>query len=210
MDDLLKPAFVVWEKLLLPLPAGAQILQRLRADYSAPTRHYHTLEHLAEMTLLLSSQRELLPGLENVLFACLWHDAIYDAQKTDNEERSAEIWRSDAEKMQLAPAQIARVAELILATRRHQPGDDSVEMALFLDADLVILGATPERYRAYAQGVRKEYAHVPEADYRTGRSAVLKKFLNRPHLYFTAEMQKRCEDRARANIAMEIHDLEPS
>ena len=207
MDDLLKPALVVWEKLLPPLPGGKTALQQVLAAYGAPGRHYHTIQHITEMTQLLLEQQQLLPGTENVLFACLWHDFVYDAQRSDNEEKSAEFWRAAAGKMQIPPAQIARVAELILATRKHQPGDASLEMALFLDADLAILGATPERYAAYAQGVRQEYAHVPEADYRAGRSAVLKKFLDRPQLYFTAEMRARFEAQARTNIAMEIHSL---
>lgn len=207
MDDLLKPALSVWEKLLSPLPGGKTALQQILAAYGAPTRHYHTLEHIAEMTQFLLEHQQQLPGMENVLFACLWHDFVYDAQRSDNEEQSAEFWRAAAGKMQIPPAQIVRVAELILATRKHQPGDESMEMRLFLDADLAILGATPERYATYAEGVRQEYAHVPEADYRAGRSAILKKFLDRQQLYFTTEMCGRFEAQARENIAMEIRSL---
>ncbi len=207
MDDQLKPALALWENLLLPRAGGGDALQAILAAYRAPGRYYHTLEHIAAMTLLLAEYSQLLPGNANTLFACLWHDFVYDAQRSDNEEKSAELWHAAADKMQIPPAQTLRVAELILATRKHQPGDDSVEMALFLDADLAILGAAPERYAAYAQGVRAEYAHVGEADYRAGRSAVLKKFLDKPQLYFTAEMRDRFEAQARKNIAMEIHSL---
>ncbi|MGZ7283798.1 HD domain-containing protein, partial [Streptococcus pyogenes] len=54
---------------------------------------------------------------------------------------------------------------------------------VLLDADLAILGASEERYKRYAADIRKEYAWVPEADYRKGRAAVLERFLAAPRLY---------------------------
>ena len=206
-EDLRKQAFTAWENLLLPQNAGQQALQSVLAAYSAPGRHYHTLEHLAEMTCLLSDYRTLLPGHENVLFACLWHDFVYDARRADNEEQSAQLWLAAAVSLQIEPKQTGRVAQLILATRKHQPSDDSIEMALFLDSDLAVLGAEPDRYEAYALGVRREYAHVAENEYRAGRSAVLKKFLDRQHLFFTEPMRNRFEAQARQNIDMEIRNL---
>lgn len=206
MDDLVKRAFVLWEKLL-PQPKGKVVLSALLDAYAAPGRYYHTTEHIAEMTLLLAEYRERLSPGADAFFACLWHDIVYDARRSDNEEQSAARWGSDAEALEIHPAQINTVAEMILATRKHQPANDSFDMHLFLDADLAILGASPERYAAYAAAVRREYAHVPDTDYRIGRSAVLKKFLGRPQLYFTPEMRARYEAIARKNIAMEIHSL---
>lgn len=206
MDDLLKQAFVLWEKLL-PHVQGKAVLSALLDAYAAPGRYYHTTEHIAEMTLLLGEYRERLSPGGDAFFACLWHDIVYDARRSDNEEQSAARWKFDAEALKIPPAQINTVAEMILATRKHEPANDSFEMRLFLDADLAILGASPERYAAYAEGVRREYAHVSDGDYRAGRSAVLKRFLERPQLYFTAEVRDRCEAKARKNIAMEIHSL---
>jgi predicted metal-dependent HD superfamily phosphohydrolase len=93
---------------------------------------------------------------------------------------------------------------MILATKKHQLSLESKDLKFFLDADLVILGAAADRYDRYAADVRKEYAHVPEADYRAGRSAVLKKFLERPRLYFTEAMRERFEAAARENLQREI------
>ena len=44
---------------------------------------------------------------------------------------------------------------------------------LFIGADLSILWSQPQTYRWYARGVRAEYAHVPNDQYRIGRAAVL-------------------------------------
>ena len=71
-------------------------------------------------------------------------------------------------------------------------------------------GATHDRYCAYAVAIRQEYVRVPEADFRTGRAAVLRRFLERPTIYRTAYGREHWEDAARANIAAEIEVLESS
>lgn len=204
---LLKEAAAEWETLLFPLPGGKDILAAILNDYNQVHRHYHTLEHIAEMTLLLAEYRDKISRWADVIFACLYHDIVYDAKRSDNEALSAGRCEADAAKLGIAQPQCQHIAALILATRKHELSDDSLDAKLFLDADLAILGASQERYERYAAGVRNEYSHVPEADYRAGRSAVLKKFLERPRLYYSDEMRARFETPARANIAGEIENL---
>jgi predicted metal-dependent HD superfamily phosphohydrolase len=61
-------------------------------------------------------------------------------------------------------------------------------------------------YDAYAEAIRREYDWVPEEAYRTGRAAVLERFLTRPRLYHTAAMTTH-EPAARANLRREIERL---
>jgi len=63
-------------------------------------------------------------------------------------------------------------------------------------------------YAVYAAQIRAEYAHLAHADYCRGRAAVLRRFLERPRLYFTAAAHDAWEARARANLAREIADLD--
>ena len=56
---------------------------------------------------------------------------------------------------------------------------------MLLDADLAVLGSDPASYQAYVAGVRSEYAHVSADDWRTGRTQVLRSFLDRPALFAT-------------------------
>jgi predicted metal-dependent HD superfamily phosphohydrolase len=67
-------------------------------------------------------------------------------------------------------------------------------------------GADPARY-AYTGAVRREFAHVPDALYRRGRSAFLKTMLDRPEVYLTAHFRERYEARARSNMAEELQRL---
>ena len=84
------------------------------------------------------------------------------------------------------------------------------DCAFFLDMDLSILGAAPEVFTAYEAAIRKEYAFVPAADYRQGRSAILKSFLAREQLYFTAYFRDRLEPQARQNLQQSLARLEAS
>ena len=80
---------------------------------------------------------------------------------------------------------------------------------MLIDADLYILGASPDDYAAYVAAVRAEYAHVTDDAWRAGRPAVLNHFLQRPQIYL-GDWRGRDEREARAqeNIAAEIARLE--
>lgn len=208
MSDLLTAARHEWRQLMHWHEGGPAILQEVLASYAEPTRFYHTELHLAEMTVFLAEHRAALASYENLLFACLYHDAVYEATKSDNEEQSAARWRVDAQRLGLGPEQTEQVLILIMATKKHQPADGSFDMQLFLDADLAVLGSDRFRYRRYLIAIRREYAHVAENAYREGRIAVLKKFLTRAQLYFSDYARERHETQARKNLEAEIRMLE--
>ena len=140
----------------------------------------------------------------------LYHDVIYDPQRTDNEAASADYAKAALAALGATPVLVTRVAELIMATKHGASGPVPAgrDCALLLDLDLAVLGGTPAAYCAYADAIRFEYAHVPDAAYRLGRTHVLKQFLATPHIYRTDDFRTRLEARARENIAHEIAGLE--
>jgi predicted metal-dependent HD superfamily phosphohydrolase len=99
---------------------------------------------------------------------------------------------------------IAEVKRLILATKTHKADDDDTDCKILLDADLSVLGSSPELYDLYSAAIRKEYHWVTEADYRTGRKLVLENFLKRERIYYTEYMHQKYEVLARENITREI------
>ena len=103
----------------------------------------------------------------------------------------------------VAASTIDETARLILLTRSHETGPGDRAGCTLLDADLAILAADSPTYDAYAEAIRREYAWVPEADYRAGRRRVLERFLVRPRIFFTMEMGQ-AEPLARANLVREI------
>ena len=141
-------------------------------------------------------------NLNAVKLAAWLHDVIYDRKASDNEERSAEYAERLCEELAIPEAQ--RVAALIRKTKTHDAGDD-VDAQVLLDADLAILGASESDYHAYAEKIRREYAWVPEPEYRKGRRQVLERFLTRPKIFhFVGHL----EEPARRNLAAEIARLQ--
>jgi predicted metal-dependent HD superfamily phosphohydrolase len=184
------------------------VVDDLLVRYSEPQRHYHTATHimfvLRHLHDLMPPSTQLSPEL---IAAALYHDAIYDPAAADNEARSAVVATSDLGAIGWSTNSCESVAALIRATAGHlddTAADPAGELAMLLDADLAILGADPEAYQAYVNGIRAEYNHVDDALWRPGRSAVLRRFLDRSRLFVTDHMNATFEHRARANIEAEL------
>jgi predicted metal-dependent HD superfamily phosphohydrolase len=181
----------------------------LVAAYSAPERHYHNLEHLAEMFRVIERLSGTVENPDALHLAVWFHDAVYDSRAADNEKRSAELAVDLLGPLGVPASAIERVVQMIWGTAHTPDGPPpSADARVLLDADLAILGAAEGRYARYAADIRKEYAWVPEADYRAGRVAVLEKFLARPRVYHTPLMFEEGEARARANMRAEIAALQ--
>lgn len=182
-------------------------LGELTRRYSGPDRHYHNLRHVAEMLRLLEHFAASAADYTAVRFAAWFHDAVYDTRSKTNEEESAELAARALAELQVKPATVSLTRRLILATKRHEAENDVPDFGLLLDADLSILGAEDETYRAYGEAIRREYAWVPEDAYREGRLKVLGHFLRREHLYYTEPLAERFEAKARRNLSNEIQTL---
>ncbi|MDX8497277.1 hypothetical protein RFM99_02485 [Mesorhizobium sp. VK4C] len=184
----------------------------LSALYQAGDRHYHSLAHIEAMLALAGEYRRLLHDPDAVKAAIWFHDAIYDSRAKDNEAKSADLAQKKLAG-RASPDRIARIAAMIDATATHQlpPLSDEKaanDTALLLDMDLAILGAEPDAFDAYEKAVRREYGWVEEPMWRAGRAAVLKSFLDRPHIFHTAEFRQRFEAKARQNLERSLATLQ--
>jgi predicted metal-dependent HD superfamily phosphohydrolase len=177
--------------------------EALVAAYTAPGRHYHNLAHIEDCLGALARVENLSAADREILSEAIWwHDVVYDATRSDNEELSARLAeqhvREDLRQ---------EVGRLIRLTRTHdvQPGDRLG--AILISIDLGILGAEPARYDAYAAAIRQEFIHVPERDYRAGRAKVLGQFAARPVIFPDAAFAARYDRQARENLARELASL---
>jgi predicted metal-dependent HD superfamily phosphohydrolase len=184
------------------LPVGLQLA--LRAAYAVPARAYHGFAHVEEVLGHYAGARPLLREPVSVALAVLFHDAIYQPGRTDNEAASAELAAA------LVPAHLpqlrvdlARVKELILLTARHgRVGPDEVDAdaALFLDCDMAILGAPWPRFEQYDGDIAAEYAALPRGVYHAGRARFLRGLLAREVIYLSGHFRQRLEQPARSNL----------
>ncbi len=196
-----------WQSLgVAPSPALIRLHAELLSRYPEPHRHYHTLQHLSECFEKVS---ELLPLTEHpaeVLLALWFHDAFYDTQRSDNEERSAIRARDTAIEFGVEPVAAQCIYDLVMATR-HAAEPAGIDAQVLVDADLSVLGASIARFDEYEVQVRQEYAWVPEPIFRSKRAEVLKGFLARPQIYSTPVFQQRYEELARSNLQRSIAQL---
>jgi predicted metal-dependent HD superfamily phosphohydrolase len=60
----------------------------------------------------------------------------------------------------------------------------------------------------YASSIRKEYCHLSDAVFNSGRRSVLAEFLGRGRLYLSIECHEEFDSSARANLSRELHGLQ--
>ncbi|MEP6907315.1 MAG: hypothetical protein ABI858_04945 [Pseudoxanthomonas sp.] len=194
----------------LTLPAG--MLCALEAAYASPPRAYHHFGHVQEV-LHRFAEVAAGPGWmqpAEVYLAVLYHDAVYEAGRKDNEACSAELAMAEVARWlpELA-IDTLRVAELIQLTARHGQllpedfGDDgfALDVRHFLDSDMAILGADPEVFDVYDQGIAEEYrGHVPGFLFRLNRKRFLKGLLARDRIYLSDWFHQRYDAPARDNL----------
>jgi predicted metal-dependent HD superfamily phosphohydrolase len=181
---------------------------RARAAYAEPHRHYHDERHLDDCLRQLDRLLDLPEWDQRLLrWAILWHDAIYDPARSDNEERSAELAFRELTACTVDETTAGEVARLILLTSGHEVEKGDRLGALLVSIDLSILGSDGDRYGEYVADVRREYGHVTEAAWRAGRAAVLKRLLASNPLYPDQRFRAAFEAQARRNMAGEFKAL---
>ncbi len=190
----------------------SHVIAGLKTRYDEPQRHYHSWAHVEALLRHFETLRAKMSDAGPVLWALYYHDAVYDPKAPDNEEQSAELLRVEAAE-HLAADDLQFAYDIIIGTKTHElvgdwPDAKRADMALFLDMDLSILAAPEPVFDQYERDVRAEYAFVPEDAFKAGRAAILKRFLERDRIYYTATCRDRWEAVARANLSRSIEALQ--
>ncbi len=173
--------------------------------WGEPHRGYHNLQHLLHVLIVIDELAHEGEDLRATRLAAWFHDAVYDPKASDNEARSAELAGASLASLRLDAALIDEVHALIIMTETHETTTVTSRASLLMhDADLAILGVPAAQYLRYVNGVRAEYAHVPDDDFKTARSLILQGFLDREQIYLLPEARAAYEDNARTNIAAEL------
>jgi predicted metal-dependent HD superfamily phosphohydrolase len=184
-----------------------KLSKKIAEEYQAENRSYHNFEHIENLLSFLKERESEIRDLNSIKLAVWLHDVVYDTKANDNEEQSSQYAQNYLEQLGIPAEIISRVVALIMATVKHEAIENDSDSAIFLDADLAILGSGEENYDKYAAKIRKEYAWVSDEQYSAGRIKVLESFLQRPRIYFTEEAGKELGQQARKNIEREITRL---
>ena len=208
---MLRPVRALLRSLGAPPEIAAEVAGALARRLREPHRRYHTAEHVAEV---MSEIESLLAAASTahgdaVRLAGWFHDAVYDpgAPTGANEEASARLATSEVRRAGLGIDLAEETGRLVRATATHvvAVGDESA--AVLVDADLAILAAPSGRYDCYVRQIRAEYGRLDDDAWRSGRTAVLRRFLASPELFRIGADRDQRDVRARANMARELAAL---
>jgi pantetheine-phosphate adenylyltransferase len=183
------------------------------SSYGGSDRRYHDLDHLvhglSEINIWSANTDADRHDVDQLKQAFWFHDAVYQASGSDvsDEEQSARLWLGSG----LDRAGAENVAQLIRATDHFQELGIAHRLKnILLGADLAILGQEEAVYDAYAEAIRMEYRHVPDAAYRKNRRKALARLCARAQahqLYGDAYFAEQYNERAIANMTREIERL---
>ena len=191
------------------------------ARHREPHRHYHDLRHVRWVVrhvrhlAIQAADPPLDPArLDIVVAAAFFHDTVYDPQRTDNEPASARLARRALGEIGWPASAVDRVAGMVEATASHESTDVTAGVTtdaatdVLLAADLGVLAADPSRYGDYVRSVRREYAHLDEDAWRSGRASFVRAMLERAHIFPEPLDLAAWERRARANLTAELAALD--
>lgn len=201
-----KVAAVLRRRWPARLGSAAAVRDELVERWSQPHRHYHGPGHL--LAVLEALDRLCAPSSPSAVLqlAAWFHDAVYDGVPGRDEEDSAALAEQALGGI-LTDHDASEVARLVRLTAEHRTGVADVDGSLLIDADLSILGASPEQYRRYVTQVRRDYAHVDDHAWRTGRARVLERLLALDPLYRTERGRALWQAAALANMRNELAEL---
>ncbi|WP_129668838.1 metal-dependent phosphohydrolase [Phytoactinopolyspora endophytica] len=204
MDDLLTER---WASLAGRSVEADRCGQDLLARWSQPHRHYHAVSHLRAVLDAIDMLAEVADEPDAVRLAAWFHDAVYDGRPGDDERASAALAAESLRRLGQTPELVDEVVRLVLLTIDHCPAPGDANGAVLCDADLSVLGAGAEDYRAYTDAVRRDYSHIADEEFRIGRAAVVERLLTKDPLFHTGTGRARWEAAARHNLNAELAQL---
>lgn len=178
----------------------------LSKKYTGKGRYYHNLDHLEFLLNILKPIENRIEDWEILLVTLFYHDYIYKVTRKDNELKSAICAEQLLKKTTINASRIKRCYKQIIATKNHLLSEDQ-DSNYFNDADLAILGSTPDSYSKYVQKIRNEYHIYPDFLYIPGRRKVINHFLEMNQIYKTTYFRDTLESQARYNLKNELKNI---
>jgi predicted metal-dependent HD superfamily phosphohydrolase len=187
--------------------SGQPLVARDLYKIFSAKRHYHTIAHLEHLVENLKEVQNHISDWDTVLFAVFYHDIIYKSTSSTNEADSAKLAKERLGELHYDPEKMAHCEKMVLATKSHGLSGDK-DTDFLTDADLSILGQSPDVYQDYRENVREEYAIYPDFLYNSGRKKALLDFIAMKQIYKTDHFFVKYEKQARKNLENELEDLD--
>ncbi|MBD1538698.1 DUF4031 domain-containing protein [Arthrobacter sp. S13_S34] len=186
------------------MPGHDALFLDLLDRWSEPHRRYHGCTHLLSVLESLDLLTDPADPPRTVLLAAWFHDAVYRGVAGQDEEESARLAEERLQAAGLPEAEAYEVGRLVRLTSDHRPEQGDDDGALLCDADLSVLGGEPGEYARYVAAVRQDYAHIGDADFAAGRTAVVRRLLELDPLFHSGRARELWLDAAHRNLKGEL------
>lgn len=162
-------------------------------------REYHNSNHIhSGMELLDEYVAETnIPLMPPVRFAWMMHDAKCTPGAKDNEECSAFLACT------IVGTQLP--ADPIMSTKPSSEGS-TVSGRIIRDIDWSYFGLPYEEFVHITSLIRKEYSHLADEEWKTGRKAFLES-VNPENIFWTTYFKKKYGKQAKKNVEQSIAHL---
>ena len=179
---------------------SAEIHQTLLDAYREPQRHYHTLAHIEQCMGMFEDCKTMASNADALELAVWFHDAIFELGQEDNERRSADLYLElsrDAHDDELRRL----VERLVMATLHDGNFLEDHDAAYMVDIDLSSFGMSWETFLEDSQNLRRESAHLSDAEYFRRKKNFQACLLAKERFYQSDYFAERLEKQARDNLA---------
>ncbi len=185
------------------------VFDQLLAAYRTPGRYYHTIEHGLEVASTVQMLADTRPAADrdDLRLAAWVHDAHFEPDNDDNEERSALLAERLALQLAIGPERSRRVAELVHVSSHTVRPADELE-AMMCDADLATLAKPWEAYTADVANIRAELRIDDDTVWPEVRLTMLSFFEKKTPLYHGSKATETWEAAAIGNRLREQDLLE--
>jgi predicted metal-dependent HD superfamily phosphohydrolase len=146
--------------------------------WNEPHRSYHNLNHLVDLNNMITN--DYVAGklnektTEKLLLTALFHDIIYNPQRTDNEIKSAEFFESICNEKN--DIHLQDIKQAIIDTQLHE-GTNYLSI-LFNKYDMNVVERDYDSLLEWEKCIHEEYSFAGEA-YKTGRLKFLESLVDK-------------------------------
>jgi cytidyltransferase-like protein len=154
---------------------GVEDLYEFYAKWSESHRYFHNLDHLYSIVMAVHDKYKNDEHTYVVyMLAAMFHDIVYEPNRTDNEVKSVEVFNHYVNPLDLSKKTIDEVCSLILATADMNDDNDFNQM------DRKILTETSiSKLIDYEHKIAKEYQYLDYPTYKKNRIEFLTKCLTK-------------------------------
>ena len=184
------------------------IHQQLVDSYNKPQRYYHTLDHIEHCLSLFDKISSKLQSPQALELAIWFHDVVYQPGATNNEQLSADQFMQTT-KNRFDDSLRNTVYQHIMATLHLHSEMNHADTKYMVDIDLSSFGLPWPEFIHDSENLRREMAHLSNADYCRKQSAFQQALMDRPRFFRSDYFYQNYESQARQNLSAYYESIHP-